>query len=168
MGYLWIPIYIYTYIYVYLYIYIHTYWIPQFITFFIISFSMSSKISKLLSPQEWICSNKASPRTPVRNGAGFCIMKKGGGPRFPTSHVGIPRAGWFHGKSPKINGWFLEKWWMDVNGEHHTEHQTHRIMMIISLILKNFGSSNYLVFNPWISDASDAWFSIETIDGWVP
>ena len=92
-------------------LYINTYWIAQFITFFIISFSMS-KISKLLSPQEWICSNKASPRTPVRNGAGFCIIHRGGVPRFPTSHAGIPIAGWFHGKSPKINGWILEKWWM--------------------------------------------------------
>jgi hypothetical protein len=74
----------------------------------------------------------------------FLHHSSGGFLRFPTSHAGIPIAGWFHGKSPKINGWFLEKWWMDVNGEHHTEHQTHRIMMIISLILKNSGSSNYL------------------------
>ena len=132
MGYLWIPIYIYLYIYIYICIpiYIHTYWIPQFITFFIISFSMSSKISKLLSPQEWICSNKASPRTPVRNGAGFCIMKKGGS-TVSNKSCGYSKSWLVSWKIPK-NKWMIFgkmvngcEWWASYwtpNSQDHDDH----------------------------------------------
>ena len=85
-----ICIYIYTYTYVCIYTYVYIYICHTFLS----KNCLISKVSPFAKP--------GRPRASLE-----AIHCSHSGPRSPVAHGGTPIAGWFIGKNPSRNGWWL-------------------------------------------------------------